>query len=380
MTKNRLFALIFIVLIGVVCLIVYKTQRGTTAKAVADNEQTTNTQSSSGKVLKDLLDSAQSSSQAAQIYLAGGCFWGTEAYFQKVPGVLETNVGYANGNPDIKAKYERIVQGDTDYAETVEIKYDPAQVSLFELLLHYFRIIDPYTLNRQGNDVGTQYRTGIYYQPDDNYSKQVAETFLSEYQQQTDRPVVTVVEPLKNYFAAEDYHQDYLEKNPHGYCHVDLSLIGKPIFEDSYQKPSAEELKKLLTKEQYDVTQNAATERPFANEYDANFDRGIYVDVATGQPLFVSADKYDAGCGWPAFSRPISLELLNFVEDNSLGMQRVEVKSNFGDSHLGHVFLDGPAEQGGLRYCINSASLRFIPYDELSAKGYGLYKALLVEP
>lgn len=188
---------------------------------------------------------------------------------------------------------------------------------------------------------------------------------------------------MENFYAAEDYHQQYLVKNPTGYCHVSPGLMKMaaeardPYLTQKYSKPSDEELRHKLTPEQYAVTQQGATERPYYNEYDREFRPGIYVDITTGQPLFVSSDKFDSGCGWPAFSKPISPELLTEHIDTSHGMRRVEVRSAVGEAHLGHVFPDGPRSKGGLRYCINSASLRFIPKSEMASEGYAAYLPLL---
>lgn len=142
---------------------------------------------------------------------------------------------------------------------------------------------------------------------------------------------------------------------------------------ERFKKKSNEELKKILTEEQYRVTQENGTERAFLNEYDKNFEEGIYVDITTGEPLFTSKDKFNSGCGWPAFSKPIDRKVINEKIDRSHGMIRTEVRSKNGDSHLGHVFCDGPEEFGGLRYCINSASLKFIPKEKMKEEGYEDY-------
>ncbi|MDO5732233.1 MAG: peptide-methionine (R)-S-oxide reductase MsrB, partial [Eubacteriales bacterium] len=182
---------------------------------------------------------------------------------------------------------------------------------------------------------------------------------------------------IKNYVPAENYHQDYLTKTPGGYCHVNLQLAKEPL----YPSPgiAGEDLRKRIGDLAYRVTQEAATEQPFNNAYDQEFRRGIYVDLVDGRPLFLSTDKYDSGCGWPAFSKPIRESFLDYEKDTSFGMERVEVRSEAAGSHLGHVFNDGPQDQGGLRYCINSAALRFIPYEEMPAEGYGLYQVFLDE-
>ena len=302
----------------------------------------------------------------AEIYLAGGCFWGLEEYFSRIEGVEETTVGYANGQVE-STNYQLIHQ--TDHAETVHLVYDEERVSLREILLYYFRVIDPLSLNKQGNDVGRQYRTGIYYT--NQADKTVIEQVVAEQEKQLGQKIAVELEPLRHYVLAEDYHQDYLKKNPGGYCHINVNDAYQPLVDPGqYEKPTDAELKEQLTEEQYQVTQNSATERPFHNAYNATFEEGIYVDVTTGEPLFFAADKFESGCGWPSFSRPIAREVLRYYEDKSHGMERIEVRSRSGNAHLGHVFTDGPESAGGLRYCINSAALRFIPKEKIEAEGY----------
>ena len=314
------------------------------------------------------------------IYLAGGCFWGLEAYMQKLNGVEDAISGYANGKTENPSYYDLKTSG---HAETVKVIYNPLIISLEDILAHYLRVVNPVSINKQGNDVGTQYRTGIYYT--DEADKAIIENILAKEQTKHDKPIAIEVEPLKHFYDAEEYHQDYLEKNPGGYCHIDLSLADKPLDKDEepiidssrYIKPSDEELKKNLTDIQYDVTQNSATERAFSHEYHDSFKRGIYVDITTKEPLFSSTDKFESGCGWPSFSKPISKDVVKYFEDNSHFMHRTEVRSRSGNAHLGHVFNDGPKELGGQRYCINGASLEFIPYDEMDEKGYGYLKYLV---
>ena len=313
------------------------------------------------------------------IYFAGGCFWGTEHFFKQVRGVTATEVGYANGNTE-NPSYKDVCTGNTGFAEAVKVNYDPTVIDLKLLIDLFFKTIDPTTLNRQGNDIGTQYRTGIYYT--NTADIPVIEERLADLKKQYNADIVVELEPLENYYDAETYHQKYLDKNPGGYCHIgpDLFEIARqanPAPATAYKKADKETLKKTLTPIQYEVTQNNATERPFSNEYDQEFREGIYVDITTGEPLFISADKFDAGCGWPAFSKPIDNGLIEEVSDNSHGMRRVEVRSKTGDAHLGHVFEDGPADKGGLRYCINSASLKFVPKDQMKAAGYEKYLPLL---
>ena len=303
----------------------------------------------------------------AEIYLAGGCFWGLEEYFSRISGVLQTSVGYANGQVET-TNYQLIKE--TDHAETVQVIYDEKAVSLREILLYYFRVIDPLSVNQQGNDRGRQYRTGIYYLEEADLP--TINTVVREQELLIGRKIAVEVEQLRHYILAEDYHQDYLKKNPGGYCHIDVRDAEKPLIDAAnYEKPSQAVLKDKLSEESYRVTQEAATEAPFRNAYDQTFEEGIYVDITTGEPLFFAKDKFASGCGWPSFSRPISKELIHYYQDLSHGMERIEVRSRSGNAHLGHVFTDGPQELGGLRYCINSASLRFIAKDEMEEAGYG---------
>ena len=303
----------------------------------------------------------------AEIYLAGGCFWGLEEYFSRISGVLETSVGYANGQVET-TNYQLIKE--TDHAETVQVVYDEKVVSLREILLYYFRVIDPLSVNQQGNDRGRQYRTGIYYLDEEDLPTIYA--LVQEQERMLGRKIAVEVEKLRHYILAEDYHQDYLKKNPGGYCHIDVRDAEKPLIDAAnYEKPSQAVLREQLSEESYRVTQEAATEAPFSNAYDQTFEEGIYVDITTGEPLFFAKDKFASGCGWPSFSRPISKELIHYYQDLSHGMERIEVRSRSGNAHLGHVFTDGPQELGGLRYCINSASLRFIAKDEMEEAGYG---------
>ena len=305
------------------------------------------------------------------IYLAGGCFWGTQAYFDKIDGVLHTEVGYANGYME-NPSYEQVCTGATGFAETVKIVYDDDILSLNDILVHYFRTIDPTLKDRQGNDIGSQYRTGIY--STNQWDQEIVRLFLNDQQANYDKEIVVENEAIKNFYLAEEYHQKYLEKNPAGYCHVDLSLADQPLDYKEYVRPSEEELRSKLTDLQFDVTQKDKTEIPYTSEYDKHYEKGIYVDIVSGEPLFASTDKYDAGCGWPSFSKPIDANISYHEDDILTGRTRVEVRSKNADSHLGHVFNDGPQEAGGLRYCINGASLKFIPYEEMDEAGYGAYK------
>lgn len=298
------------------------------------------------------------------IYLAGGCFWGVDAYFSRLPGVNKTVSGYANGKLE-NPTYEKVKTGTTGFAETVLIEYNPEMISLKDLLNHYFDIVDPTTFNRQGADAGNQYRSGIFYV--DESDKEIIVNYLKTESRNYSEAIVTEIKKLENFFDAEEYHQKYLEKNPNGYCHINLSSI-------NYKKPAS--IKDKLTELQYAVTQENVTEEPFTSPYDKDFEDGIYVDVVTGEPLFSSKDKFDSGCGWPSFSKPIKQKMIKERDDNSLGHKRTEVRSVFGDSHLGHVFNDGRGSTGGQRYCINGAALRFISLNDLQKEGYGEYLEL----
>lgn len=313
------------------------------------------------------------SSNKKVIYLAGGCFWGVEGYFKKLHGVYETEVGYANGKTD-NTDYANVAA--TDHAETVRVCYDKSVISLEEILLHYFRIIDPLSVNRQGNDIGRQYRTGVYY-TDDSDSKIIDKIF--HYEEELHGPIAVEKSALKNFIKAEDYHQDYLDKNPGGYCHIDISLSSKPLFNEKYTMPSDNKLKEILDNTSYSVMRRSATEAPGSSSFNDEFRPGIYVDKITGEPLFCSSDKFNAGCGWPSFSKPITTDKLTEHVDTSHMMVRTEVVSKNSNSHLGHVFDDGPIEKGGLRYCINGAALRFIPFEKMDKEGYGDYKIFCIE-
>lgn len=283
------------------------------------------------------------------IYLAGGCFWCVEEFFYRVDGVVDSVSGYANGDT-LDPTYKDVSRGNTNHAETVEVKFDPEKTNLKNILLYYFKLIDPTTLNRQGPDMGTQYRSGIYYTKESQLK--IIEEIIEEEQKRYKEEIVVEVKPLDNFYEAEEYHQDY-------------------IIKQRYNKPSDKEIKRKLEEEQYKITQNAFTERAFSHEYNDLEEKGIYVDIVTGEPLFSSQDKFNPGTGWPSFTKPMGMNSIIQKKDNSLGMKRIEVRSKIGDSHLGHVFSDGPKEYGGKRYCINGGSLKFIAFNEMEEKGYG---------
>ena len=330
------------------------------------------------------MDSKTAGNSALQeIYVAGGCFWGVEEYFSRIPGVVETCVGYANGHtpyPD----YRSVCSGNTGHAETVRVQYDASKVSLATLVRHFFRIIDPISINKQGNDVGTQYRTGLYYTRTSD--REILVALMAEMQARYEKPLAVELLPLQNFCPAEEYHQHYLKKNPGGYCHIDFSSFqdvdsasAEVLSAMRYHKPTDEELRHLLSPEAYRITQQAGTERAFTGQFWKHDEPGLYVDIVTGEPLFSSRDKFESGCGWPSFSRPVDDSVTTVRLDTSHGMRRVEVRSRVGDSHLGHVFNDGPPELGNLRYCINSAALRFIPLEKMDEEGYGALKPFVLQ-
>jgi peptide methionine sulfoxide reductase msrA/msrB len=309
------------------------------------------------------------------IYFAGGCFWGLQAYFDRMPGVIRTRVGYANGKSDA-VTYETV--GEDGAAETVEVTFDPRIVALSTLVERFFEVIDPLSVNQQGEDTGTQYRTGVYTTDPELEPLEPAFEQTAEKLGVARADLATELLPLSRFVAAEDYHQDYLIKTPGGYCHINLAALSKqwPLIDpEVYRLRRAaltpEQIKARLTEQQFKVTQESDTEQPFTGEFTDNREPGIYVDLLSGEPLFTTSAQFDSGCGWPSFSRPIAEALIDEHEDNSLGRSRTEVRSAEGDSHLGHVFDDGPTDQGGLRYCINSASLRFIPLELMEEQGYG---------
>ena len=317
---------------------------------------------------------------------AGGCFWCSEADFEKADGVVDAVSGYTGGKAE-DATYDKVSSGQTGHLECVQVTYDPAKISYDRLLDVFWRHVDPTDPGGQFSDRGAQYRTAIFYHDEEQRRKAEASKKTLAESGRFKEPIATEILPLAAFYPAEGYHQDYYKKNSLRYSlyrqgsgrdQFIARAWGAPDAQPvaaagpGYTKPSEAELRKRLSPTQYIVTQEEGTEPPFENEFWNSKQEGIYVDIVSGEPLFISADKYDSGTGWPSFTRPVDPNFVVEHEDRSHCMVRVEVRSRFAGSHLGHVFPDGPPPTG-LRYCINSASLRFIPRADMERDGYGEY-------
>ena len=320
---------------------------------------------------------------------AGGCFWCTEADLEKLPGVVKVISGYTGGKKE-NPTYEEVSSGTTGHVEAVQVYYDPSKITYEELLGFFWKHVDPIDPGGQFVDRGPQYRSAIFYHDEEQKRLAGKSKEALDKSGKFNKPIVTEIIKFTKFFEAEAYHQDYYKEHPLKYGYYrDASgrdqflskvwgkdLEGtKPHDERTYKKPDDTTLRKKLSSFGYEVTQKNGTEPAFQNEYWDNKREGIYVDIVSGEPLFSSLDKFDSGTGWPSFTKPLEPDHIVEKEDSSFFMGRIEVRSKDADSHLGHVFHDGP-KPTGFRYCMNSAALRFIPKEDLEKEGYGKYVRL----